>query len=208
MVALTPADLSAIEAAVEAAEARTSAEIVVTIAEMSDDYRLFTVPYAAVIGFAVFGGLALVMPDLHVRMAFLITGGVTLAAAAALQWAPLRLLTVPRAAREAAAERLAREEFTALVARRTAAANGLLIFVALAEHHAEIVADAGLASRLPPDTWRRIMDDLIAALKAGRAVDGVRGAIAACGEAAAGVFPRAEADRDEIANAPRVMQPE
>lgn len=206
MVALTPSELSEIEAAVDAAESRTSAEIVVTVAHMSADYRLFILPYAAAVGLVVFGALALLVPDLHVRMAFLITGLVTLVVAAALQWAPLRLLIVPRAAREDAAKRLAGEEFTALVARRTAEANGILIFVALAEHHAEILVDAGLGARLPPETWQKIMDGLIADLKAGRITQGLRGAIAACGEAAAGVFPPTAADRDELGNAPRVAE--
>jgi putative membrane protein len=207
MVTLSDSDKRELEAAVSAAEARTSAEIVVAVVDMCDDYRLHTVPYAAVIGFVVFGALALFVPDLHVRMAFLVTGIVTLAVALALQWAPLRLLTVPRAARAEAAERLAHLEFAALVAGRTAAANGLLIFIALAEHHADIVPEPELARAVPQAVWQKIMDDLIVELKAGRTVEGVRAAITACGDAAALVFPRSGDDRDEIGNAPHMVQP-
>ncbi|MGE4064162.1 MAG: TPM domain-containing protein [Rhodospirillaceae bacterium] len=208
MVMLSDADKRFLEEAVKAAEARTSAELVLAVADVCDDYRLHTVPYAAVLGFVVFGGLALFVPDLHVRVAFLLTGAVTLATGAALQWLPLRLLTVPRAAREDAAERLAREEFVALVQGRTAAANGLLIFVALAEHHAEIVPDSGLAARVPQATWQKIMDDLLVHVRAGRVAEGLKGAIMASGDAAAAAFPPSACDANEIADAPHLVPPE
>ena len=207
MASLSESDKRALEAAVVAAETRTSAEIVVAVVEMCDDYRVHTVPYATVIGFGVFGALALFVPDLHVRMAFLLTGAVTLAVAAALQWPPLRLMAAPRAAREEAADRLARAEYAALVAGRTAAVNGLLVFVALAERHAEIVPEPELAGAVPQAVWQKIMDDLIAELKAGRTIDGIRAAIVACGEAAAAAFPATANDRDEIGNAPHVAPP-
>ncbi len=201
MVKLTQSEKDELERAVADAETRTSAEIVFCVADVCDDYRVYTLPYAALFGFLVLGGLALVMPDLHVRTAFIATGVATVLAALVLQWEPLRLRTVPRAARDAAAERFAHMEFAALVAGRTAAANGLLIFVALAEHHAEIVPEPGLAARIPQAAWQKIMDDLTGELAAGRTAAGLKAAIAACGEAAASAFPPVAGDQDELPNA-------
>ncbi|MGE3477817.1 MAG: TPM domain-containing protein [Rhodospirillaceae bacterium] len=207
MVGLTQGDKDELERAVAAAEKRTSAEIVLCVTDMCDDYRLYVLPYAALFGFLAFGVLALFMPDLHVRLAFLATGTAAILAALALQWRPLRILTVPRAVREEAGAHLARAEFARLVAGRTSAANGLLIFVALAEHHAEIVPEPELAARIPPAAWRKIMDDLTVDLAAGRVRAGIEAAIAACGEAAAPVFPPTADDRDELSNAPRAVRP-
>lgn len=207
MVTLSTTEREELERAVAAAEARTSAEIVLSVAEICDDYRLYTLPYAAVFGLLLFGGLALFVPDLHVRMAFLATSAAAFLAAVALQWRPLRLLAVPRLVREETAERLAQAEFAALVAGRTSAANGLLIFIALAERHAEIVADTGLAGRVPQETWRKIMDDLVAELAAGRVMTGLCAAVEACAAAAAAVFPAVPGDRDELSNMPRDARP-
>lgn len=200
MVTLTDTDREALTHCIAAAEKRTSAEIVLSIAETCDDYRIHTLPYAALAGFLVFGALALLMPDVHVRMAFLATGAGMLLGGLALQWRPLRLLTVPRAVKEDAAERLAHLEFAALVAGRTSAANGILIFIALAERHAEILPEPGLAAAVPQTVWQTIMDALIADLAAGRVRLGIERAIAACGDAAAAAYPPVAGDKDELPN--------
>lgn len=207
MVRLNDAEKLDLERAVVAAEKRTSVEIVLAVADMCDDYRAHTLPFAAATGFAVFGGLAALMPEIHVRTALLIVGAVTLVVAAVLQWPPLRLLTAPRAAKESAATRLAGQEFAALVAGRTAAGTGVLVFIALAEHYAEIVPEPALAVRVPQATWQGIMDTLTGALKAGRVVDGIKAAVIACGEAAAAAFPAGADERDELPNAPHTARP-
>lgn len=207
MVKLTDAEKQELERAVAAAETRTSAEIVLAISDVCDDYRWHTVPFAMGMGLIVLAALALVMPALPLRMAFIATGGATLVAALMLQWQPLRLLATPRAVKEEAAEHRAQAAFVSLVAGRTSAVNGLLIFLALAEHHAEIVAEPGLAARVPQETWQRIMDALIGELKAGRVMQGLHAAIAACADAAAAVFPAHDQDRDELSNAPQIVQP-
>ena len=46
--------------------------------------------------------------------------------------------------------------------------NGVLIYLLLAEHAIEIVADRGLARKVPPDTWRDLARRMSVAFKAGR----------------------------------------
>ncbi|MFZ2392031.1 MAG: TPM domain-containing protein [Rhodoferax sp.] len=49
----------------------------------------------------------------------------------------------------------------------TAHNNGVLIYLLLAEHRIEIVADRGLNERVTPDTWPRLVSGMSAAFKAG-----------------------------------------
>ncbi|MHA7601340.1 TPM domain-containing protein [Alicycliphilus sp. T452] len=56
--------------------------------------------------------------------------------------------------------------------------NGVLIYLLLAEHAIEIVADRGLARAVPPDTWRAMADHMAQAFRAGRYEDGLTQALA------------------------------
>ena len=51
--------------------------------------------------------------------------------------------------------------------------NGVLIYVSLAEHHIEILADRGLADRVPAHTWKTLVDAVSPELRAGQLVEGL-----------------------------------
>ena len=51
--------------------------------------------------------------------------------------------------------------------------NGVLIYLLLAEHAIEIVADRGLAQRVPEATWHTLVQRLGQALRAGEYEDGL-----------------------------------
>ena len=51
--------------------------------------------------------------------------------------------------------------------------NGVLIYLLLAEHAIEIVADRGLAQRVPAATWHTLVQRLGQALRAGQYEDGL-----------------------------------
>ncbi len=70
--------------------------------------------------------------------------------------------------------------------------------MSLAEHYARIVADEGIASRVPQSEWQGAVDALIAHTRDGRIADGFITAIDLCGEALAKHFPRTASDRDEL----------
>jgi len=55
--------------------------------------------------------------------------------------------------------------------------NGVLIYLLLAEHAIEIVADRGLSRHVPAEEWRRLTAGMAAAFKADRFEDGLMDAI-------------------------------
>lgn len=55
--------------------------------------------------------------------------------------------------------------------------NGVLIYLLLAEHAIEFVADRGLAKQVPPDTWQAIVDRLGVRLREGAFEDGLTQAL-------------------------------
>ena len=55
--------------------------------------------------------------------------------------------------------------------------SGVLIYLLLAEHAIEIVADRGLSRHVPPEQWRALTQGMSAAFKAGRFEEGLVEAI-------------------------------
>ena len=107
---------------------------------------------------------------------------------------------MPAAVKRRRAGRLAREQFFAQGLHLTRARTGVLIFVAVAEHYVEIIADQGIDSQVPPGTWDAAVSDFVAQVRAGRVADGFLAAIAAVGDHLAKHFPRAPDDTDELPN--------
>jgi uncharacterized membrane protein len=59
----------------------------------------------------------------------------------------------------------------------TAHNNGVLIYLLLAEHAIEIVADRGLARRVPQETWQQVVQQMAGAFRAGRYEEGLSQAV-------------------------------
>jgi uncharacterized membrane protein YgcG len=55
--------------------------------------------------------------------------------------------------------------------------SGVLIYLLLAEHAIEIVADRGIARRVDPQAWQRIVDSLADDLRSGRHRQGLEAAV-------------------------------
>lgn len=69
--------------------------------------------------------------------------------------------------------------------------NGVLIYLLLAEHSIEIVADRGLNARVSAAQWQAIIDGLRTALRAGAFEQGLSDAVAAVDELLQQHFPLA-----------------
>jgi uncharacterized membrane protein len=84
--------------------------------------------------------------------------------------------------------------------------NGVLIYLLLAEHAIEIVADRGLNERVGELQWRAVVEQLREALRAGRFEQGLNDAIDAVDALLAQHFPLAPGalNPDELPNRPWV----
>lgn len=74
--------------------------------------------------------------------------------------------------------------------------NGVLIYLLLADHRIEILADRGLASQTPPDTWRQLTDALAGSLREGRFEEGLAHAIDQVGALMRERYPLRQGDHD------------
>ena len=88
----------------------------------------------------------------------------------------------------------------------TAHNNGLLIYLLLAEHAIEIVADRGLNDRVSAEQWLALVAGMAAAFKAGRFEEGLNEAIDAVSALLTQHFPlrEGEANPNELPDAPDI----
>lgn len=72
--------------------------------------------------------------------------------------------------------------------------NGVLIYLLLAEHAIEIVADRGLRQHVPPQHWQAMVQQLAAALASDRFDDGLTSALEQVSAVLVQHYPLAEGD--------------
>ena len=84
--------------------------------------------------------------------------------------------------------------------------NGVLIYLLLAEHAIEIVADRAIARRVPASHWDEVLAGMRGAFRAGRFEPGLAEAVRAVDTMLATHFPLAdgEANPNELPDAPDV----
>jgi putative membrane protein len=90
------------------------------------------------------------------------------------------------------------EQFLSRGIARTKDRCGILIFVSLAERYARVVADEGIAAKVPQGRWQAAVDALIPHTRDGRIADGFIAAIELCGNELATHFPRNSASGNEL----------
>jgi putative membrane protein len=88
--------------------------------------------------------------------------------------------------------------FKAAAERRTVGRTGILIYLSMAEHRAEIVADDAITKVTTPETWGDAMHALLVEVKQGKMGDGIVAAIERVGVVLAEHFPRSATDTNEI----------
>ncbi len=214
---MSEADHKRVSDAVTAAESGSAGEIVTILAERSDDYADIALAWSAAIAL-----LALIViagfSDFYLGLWDWLWGkwmqewhpGQVLALAALvatlkfagtwliLQWRPLRLFLTPAAIRNQRVRTRAVTCFKVGAERRTQGRTGILIYLSLAEHRAEIVADAAIASKVPPEVWGDALAAMLKELKAGHMADGLIAAVERVGKVLAEHFPRAADDTNEL----------
>ena len=194
---LSDTDKARISAAIRAAEARTSGEIVCVLAQSSTAATALPVLIAAVLALALPWALML-LTAMTLQHILELQIGTFVVLLIVLSLPRVRTALVPRSARRADAYRVAMEQFRSRGIARKKDRAGILIFVSLAERYARIVADEGIAARVRQPQWQAAVDALVADMREDRVADGFIAAIEACGTVLATHFPPTGPARDEL----------
>jgi putative membrane protein len=123
-----------------------------------------------------------------------------LVARVVLAWDALRLLLTPPSTRTRRVRRRAFIHFRTSAEKRTRASTGVLLYLSLAEHRAEIIADEAIHSKVAQEVWGDAMAALVAAVRAGRPGDGMAEAVTKIGDVLAEHFPRSADDTNELSD--------
>jgi putative membrane protein len=214
---LTAEDHAKVTAAVAAAELTTAGEIVTVVARRSDKYN-DVAAHAGVIAMLLALSALSIWPGIAERLHALthdpwgepadprglMTVALILSAVAflvgrfSLTSLPLRIALTPGATKTRRVRRRAFELFRTAAEKRTAGATGVLLYLSLDEHRAELIADAAIHSKVAPEVWGEAMAALVAEVKGGRPGDGMAEAVRQVGVVLAQHFPRADDDRNEL----------
>lgn len=214
---MTADEHARVSAAVQAAEQDTSGEIVTIVADHSDrflDVALWwsilaaVLALAAVVAFPGFygwlmglltnGWMAEPNPGEMLELALAIVVITFVAVRLILQWIPLRLALTPGIVKSRRVRRRAIRYFKVGAERRTAGRTGILVYLSLIEHRAEIVADASIHGVVPQERWGEAMVDMLAHVREGRIADGMIAAIGDVGAILSEHFPRKDGDVNEL----------
>ena len=216
MTALSQADHERVSAAIAAAEKDTAGEIIAVTIERSDDYHDAGLHYAIGVLFLTLGIFAAWPQWLDFwwvtligwsapptqRELLTLLFGLSLAkfliVLFVMKWMPLRLALTPASTKTRRVRRRAITLFKAAAERRTEGRTGILIYLSMAEHRAEIIGDDAIVKVTTPETWGEAMAALLVEVKGGRMVDGIVAAVGEVGSVLAEHFPRSANDTNEI----------
>ena len=217
MAYLSPEQHAIVSDAVAEAELSTSGEIVTVLADRSDGYSDVVLVWAAALGFTAMSLFA-VLPQPFLDLWDRLIGGwghswttgelasMTIAlgliafalAWFALSWDPLRFAAVPGPVKSARAHAAAIRHFKVGAERRTHGRTGVLIYLSMREHRAEIVADEPIAAIVEAEVWGEAMADMLVEIRKGCIAEGMAAGVRDVGAVLSEHFPRADDDRNEL----------
>lgn len=214
---LDDAGHSLVTEAVRQAELETSGEIVTVLADRSDGYTDVILLWAIAAAFTAMSVVAIV-PDFFTAKIDALMGGwgpdrttghvLTLVLAVGLakflavwlllSWDRLTFFFVPGPVKTARAHARAIALFRVGAERRTTGHTGVLLYLSMQEHRAEIVADEPIAALVDAEVWGLAMADMLAEIRQGRIAEGLVAGVRDVGEVLARHFPRSDGDRNEL----------
>jgi putative membrane protein len=211
------ADHRIVTQAVAEAEHHTSGEIVTIVTDFSDDYDDIALAWATAIAFLALSVVAF-MPGFYLDLAYRILGGWDRDWAAGeylallflfmglkwfgswliLKWMPLRLALTPKHIKMRRVRARAVDLFKVGTESKTVGRTGVLLYLSMREHRAEIVADESIASKVSPEVWGDAMLALIEHVRDGRPGEGMAEAVRQMGKVLAEHFPKGSENPNEL----------
>jgi putative membrane protein len=214
---MSEADHDHVTAAVAEAERATDGEIVTIVARRSDAYHDAGLHWAIGVVFLALSAAAAFPRQFRALCSWLLQSweheiedwklltlllGLLilkfLIVRYALAWMPLRMALTPKATKARRVRRRAITLFRAVAQGRTRGRTGVLIYLSLDEHRAEIVADAAINAKVTPEVWGDAMAALIDAVREDRAADGMAEAVRQVGVVLARHFPATGDNPNEL----------
>lgn len=203
--------------AVTEAESATSGEIVTVLADRSDGYTDVALLWATAAAFTTMSVFAaLPLPFLRLwdsliggwghewttgELASMVIGlGLVtfLFVMLVQQWEALKFALIPGPAKTARVHDQAVRQFKVGAERRTTGHTGVMIYLSMREHRAEIVADESIAQLVPAEVWGEAMGDMLDEIRKGCIAEGLAVGIRDVGFVLAQHFPRGEDDVNEL----------
>lgn len=204
--------------AVAQAELSTSGEIVTILADSSDGYTDVALVWAVAVAFtamsvyAVFTDLYLGLIDHYLMggwghqwtrgevLTLVIGGGLAKFAGMLLiqLWRPLRMFLIPGPIKRGRVRNRAVDLFKVGTQSRTHGRTGVLFYLSMAEHRAEIVADDAIADQVPAEVWGAAMADMLVHIRKGCVGEGIAAGVRDVGVVLAEHFPRGAEDSNEL----------
>jgi putative membrane protein len=206
-----------ISEAVERAENGTAGEIVTVLADRSDGYSDVSLAWSALLALVALVSLA-IAPDFYLGIAERLQGGwvhdwtarqllmlaavvaaVTFGVMVLLQLIPgLRFVLIPGPIKAKRVHDRALRAFRVGAEQRTTGRTGILIYLSMREHRAEVLADAAIASKVEADVWADALEAMLAHVRTGDVAGGMVAAVEKVGTVLAVHFPRQADDVNEL----------
>jgi len=188
MAAVSSEGAKAIEAAFDAAQARTRAPLMGVVAESSSAYAAAPLAAAFLIALAAPWPL-LLFTEISAERIFAVQLALALFGLALFSHPRARAALSGARARRAKGHRAALVQFGARLASHAGGDEGALIYVSLAEHYARVVTGAEAARLVPAADWQALVDRLTKAIASGGLETAVAQAAAEAADMLAPHFP-------------------
>lgn len=115
-----------------------------------------------------------------------------------LIWKPLLFLLIPPPIKNARVRKRAVSLFTVSTDHRTVGRTGILLYLSMREHRAEIVADNAIVEKVETAVWGDAMVALIDLVRAGKPGEGMAEAVKQMGVVLSEHFPKTDNNPNEL----------
>ena len=211
----TPDDHKIVTSAVSLAEKASDGEIVTIVTGESDHYG--DVAWA-ISGLVALTGLLVVslFPEIYLGIIDWLSGGWSGISALPywalfvftalkffgtrliLIWKPLLFILIPPPIKKARVRRRAISLFRVSTDHRTVGRTGILLYLSMREHRAEIVADDAIVAKVEPAIWGEAMVTLIDLVRADKPGEGMAEAVRQMGIVLSEHFPKTDQNPNEL----------
>lgn len=220
-IRFSEADRQSVSEAIKQAESKTSGEIAVAVIRESYDYAIYETAAAVLAGFIYFifimfyvaeieNFLQRLFWDYSVNYLLLFYGFSTFVVMTIFYFlfniSTLDRLIVPHKIMTGKVKERALRYFMESGVSNTRDRTGILIFISILERRVELLADRGIAEKIPPDKWSSIVSDIIAGIKAGELSKHLHKAVTQCGDLLQDFFPIKEDDTNELSNDVEILE--